>query len=111
MLDDLARQLATPLPEPMVRSRMSEMTRNLIDGLASRGVTAEQYLQLTGQTSEQLVDERSGRRPRTPLAKDLALEAVADAEGDRGHRRADRELDPRAGGRSRGGRRHAPSNG
>ncbi|MFL6040649.1 MAG: trigger factor [Gaiellales bacterium] len=80
VLDDLARQLTTEPPEPMVRSRMAEMTRSLIDGLASRGLTAEQYLQLTGQSSEQLV-EAIRPQARDAVSKDMALEAVADAEG------------------------------
>jgi trigger factor len=64
----------------MVRTRMAEMTRSLIDGLASRGLTAEQYLQLTGQSSEQLV-EAIRPQARDAVSKDMALEAVADAEG------------------------------
>jgi trigger factor len=80
VLDRLAGRLSTPIPEPMVRNRMSEMTRNLIDQLASRGLTTEQYLRLTGQSSEDLV---AGMRPQAEdaVAKDLVLEAVADAEG------------------------------
>jgi len=79
VLDDLASKLTSEIPEPMVRSRMAEMTRNLIDTLAARGLTTEQYLRLTGQTSEQLVEQI---RPQAidAVAKDLALEAVADAE-------------------------------
>jgi trigger factor len=81
VLDDLRTRLVTPLPEALVRSRMSEMTRNLIEGLAARGVSAEQYLAMTGQTSQQLVEETIRPQAEDALAKDLALEAVADAEG------------------------------
>ena len=37
VLASLGRELATPLPEAIVRSRMSEMARNLIDDLAAAG--------------------------------------------------------------------------
>jgi trigger factor len=79
VLDRLGTQLSTPIPEALVRSRMTEMTRNLIDQLAGRGLTTEQYLRMTGQSSEDLV---TAMRPQAEdaVAKDLALEAVADAE-------------------------------
>jgi trigger factor len=80
VLDDLAKQLTTELPEPLVRSRMSEMTRDMINSLASRGIEMGDYLRLTGQTADQIVE---ALRPQAEdsVAKDLALEAVADAEG------------------------------
>ena len=79
VLDDLARQLSTGLPEPLVRNRMADMTRNMIEQLAARGIEMSDYLRLTGQTSEQVV---AALRPQAEdaIAKDLALEAVADAE-------------------------------
>jgi trigger factor len=79
VLDELSRQLETEVPEALVRSRMAALTRDLIDSLAARGVTTEQYLRLTGQTSEQLVEQL---RPQAEDAvrKDLALEAVAEDE-------------------------------
>jgi trigger factor len=79
VLDDLAKQLTTELPEPLVRSRMADMTRSMIDSLASRGMEMSDYLRLTGQTAEQIVESL---RPQAEdsVAKDLALEAVADAE-------------------------------
>jgi len=79
VLDELSRQLETGVPEALVRSRMAALTRDLIDSLAARGVTTEQYLRLTGQTSEELVEQL---RPQAEDAvrKDLALEAVAEDE-------------------------------
>ena len=76
------RELATPLPEAIVRSRMSEMARNLIDDLARRGMSTEQFLAITGQTSE-----RPGQR------------AAAAGRGVRGPRPR-----PRGGGRRRADR-------
>lgn len=79
VLDDLARQLTSELPEPLVRNRMAEMTRNMIEQLAARGIEMSDYLTMTGQTSEQVV---AALRPQAEdaVAKDMALEAVADAE-------------------------------
>lgn len=80
VLEDLAGQLETEVPETMVRSRMAQMTRSMLNQLASRGLDMDTYLRLTGQSSEEVV---AAMRPEAENAirKDLALEAVADAEG------------------------------
>ncbi len=80
VLEDLAGQLETEVPEAMVRSRMAQMTRSMLNTLASRGLDMDTYLKLTGQSSEEVV---AAMRPEAENAirKDLALEAVADAEG------------------------------
>ncbi|HET6849975.1 MAG TPA: trigger factor [Gaiellales bacterium] len=79
VLDDLAKQLSTELPEALVRGRMADMTRSMIESLASRGMEMSDYLRLTGQSAEQVVE---ALRPQAEDAvrKDLVLEAVADAE-------------------------------
>jgi trigger factor len=79
VLDDLAKQLSSELPEPLVRGRMADMTRSMMESLAARGMEMSDYLRLTGQTAEQVVDSL---RPQAEDAvrKDLVLEAVADAE-------------------------------
>ncbi len=80
VLDELGKQLTSEVPEVLVRERMGEMTRNLVRSLSSRGVEMDAYLKLTGQTPDDLV---TAIRPQAEDAvrKDLALEAVADAEG------------------------------
>ncbi len=55
MLDDLAKQLTSELPEALVRSRMSEMTRSMLESLAARGMEMSDYLRLTGQSAEEIV--------------------------------------------------------
>jgi trigger factor len=79
VLDDLSHKLTSDVPEPLVRSRMSDMTRNLMETLAARGMEMADYMRLSGITSEQIVAEM---RPQAEdsVRKDLALEAVADAE-------------------------------
>ena len=79
MLDDLAGQLSTEMPEALVRSRMADMMRNMIESLSARGMEMSDYLRLTGQSADEIVQTL---RPQAEdsVAKDLALEAVADAE-------------------------------
>jgi len=79
VLDDLAKQLSTELPEALVRGRMADMTRSMMESLAQRGMEMSDYLRLTGQSAEQVVDSL---RPQAEdaVSKDLVLEAVADAE-------------------------------
>jgi trigger factor len=76
----LGEQLTTPMPEPLVADRLSEMTRGLIGELRARGIEMDDYLRISGQTAEQLV---AAMRPQAEDAvrKDLALEAVVAAEG------------------------------
>jgi trigger factor len=79
VLDDLAGQLSTELPEALVRSRMADMMRNMIESLSARGMEMSDYLRLTGQNADEIVQTL---RPQAEdsVAKDLVLEAVADAE-------------------------------
>ena len=80
VLEALGRELSTPVPEPLVQSRVADMTRSLIAELRARGIEMEDYLRISGQSAEQLVE---AVRPQAEDAvrKDLALEAVVAAEG------------------------------
>ncbi|MGH9116963.1 MAG: trigger factor [Acidimicrobiales bacterium] len=66
-------------PEPLV----NQETRNRLDDLGVRlqgqGITAEQWLSMTGRTEQELLDELRTVAVRSVKA-DLALRAVADAE-------------------------------
>ena len=104
VLASLGRELATPLPEAIVRSRMSEMARNLIDDLAAAGddhraVPGDHRPDFRGPGQRAAAAGRGvrGARPR-PRGGGRRRER-------RGRRRAGRGLDPRAGGVRRGGRR------
>ncbi|HEX2381001.1 MAG TPA: trigger factor [Acidimicrobiales bacterium] len=66
-------------PEAMVNAEMQQRLQDLGMRLSAQGITAEQYLQATGQTQEQLGDEL--RQLAAQAVKvDLGLRAVADAE-------------------------------
>jgi trigger factor len=64
-----------PLVDAVVRDRLQEWAL----ALAQRGVEVSQYLDATGKTQEEIVDEFRAAA-RTSVRVDLALRAVADAE-------------------------------
>ena len=67
------------VPDPMVESQARSMLNNLANRWAQQGLGFEQYLQLTGATVEQLLDQM---RPDAlkQIQSSLVLEAVAKAE-------------------------------
>ena len=67
-------------PDAMVASEFERRVQDLVRRLESQGATVDQYLSSTGQTMEQLLAEL--REVAAGAVKaDLALRAVADAEG------------------------------
>jgi len=66
-------------PEAMVNGEMQQRLQDLGMRLSAQGITAEQYLQATAQTQQQLGDEL--RELAVQAVKvDLGLRAIADAE-------------------------------
>jgi trigger factor len=65
---------------PLVEARTRELLNGLGRSLELRGLDAETYLQLTGQTAEQLV-QRVSAEAALSVARELVLEAVADQLG------------------------------
>ena len=80
VLDALGAELTTPVPDALVQSRLSGMTRSLASTLEARGIALADYLRVTGMTSEQLVADMR-LQAEDLVRKDLALEAVVAAEG------------------------------
>ena len=62
---------------PLVEARTRELLRGLARSLQSRGIDAGAYLQLTGQTPEQL-EQRLRAEASRAVARELVLEAAAD---------------------------------
>ena len=62
---------------PLVEARTRELLNGLGRSLELRGLDAETYLQLTGQTAEQRV-QRVSAEAALSVARELVLEAVAD---------------------------------
>ncbi len=65
---------------PLVEARTRELLNGLGRTLERRGISAEAYFQLSGQTADQLV-ERMGAEAALSVARELVLEAVADKLG------------------------------
>jgi trigger factor len=65
---------------PLVDARTNELLTGLIRSLQARGVDAGAYLQLTGQSPEQLRDRMREEASRS-VGRELILEAVADRLG------------------------------
>jgi trigger factor len=65
---------------PLVEARTRELLNGLGSSLESRGISAETYFQLSGQTAEELV-QRMGAEAALSVARELVLEAVADQLG------------------------------
>ncbi len=66
-------------PEPLIGAEMERRLHDLSHRLESQGADIASYLQATGQSEEQLIEElRSGSRDA--VKADLALRAVAEAE-------------------------------
>ena len=62
---------------PLVEARTRELLNALGRSLERRGISADAYFQLSGQTADQLV-ERMGAEAALSVARELVLEAVAD---------------------------------
>jgi trigger factor len=62
---------------PLVEARTRELLNGLGRSLEARGINADTYLQLSGQTAEQLV-QRMSAEAALSVARELVLEAVAD---------------------------------
>jgi trigger factor len=65
---------------PLVEARTRELLNGLGRSLENRGISAEAYFQLSGQTAEELV-QRMGAEAALSVARELVLEAVADQLG------------------------------
>ena len=65
---------------PLVEARARELLNAFARSLERRGISAEAYLQLSGQSGEELV-ERLRAEAQLSVARELVLEAVADKLG------------------------------
>jgi trigger factor len=76
----LAELVDIEVPEPLVSSEMQNRLQDLAMRLSAQGLSLEQWLTATGQPAEEITAEM--RATATQAVKvDLALRAVADAEG------------------------------
>jgi len=79
-IDRLVEASKVQVGGPLVEARTRELLNGLGRSLESRGISAEAYFQLSGQTAEQLV-QRMSAEAALSVARELVLEAVADQLG------------------------------
>jgi trigger factor len=79
-VDSLVEASDVKVGGPLVEARTRELLNGLGRSLEARGINAETYLQLSGQTAEQLV-QRMSAEAALSVARELVLEAVADQLG------------------------------
>jgi trigger factor len=79
-VEALVQLVEDDAPEPLVQREMRSRLEDLGMRLSAQGMTAEQYLTVTGTTQEELV-ENLRESAIGAVKADLALRAVADAEG------------------------------
>src|SRR3954452_8144264 len=76
----VAELVEDEVPDALVNGEMERRLHDLAHRLEAQGATIQQYLEATGQAQQQLVDDL--RETATGAVKaDLALRALADAEG------------------------------
>jgi trigger factor len=79
-VDELVKATDVQAAGPLVEARTRELITGLARSLQARGIDADTYLNLTGQTPEAL-EERLRAEASQSVARELVLEAVADKLG------------------------------
>jgi trigger factor len=79
-IDELVRASNFQAAGPLVEARTRELLNGLARSLQQRGVDADSYLQLTGQTPE-VLEQRLRAEASMSVSRELVLEAVADKLG------------------------------
>lgn len=80
VLKALVERLEGEVPDEMVASRAQSMLRDFIENIESRGISLQQYMEMTGMAPEQ-VQEDIGAQAAVRVREDLALEALFHAVG------------------------------
>jgi len=87
--DELVKLVEVDLPEVMVDGDLRARVRNTIDTFQRQGIAIAQFLQITGQTEEQFLDQLR-EQSRKAVRVDLALRAIAS---DRSFEADDADVD------------------
>src|SRR5688572_30035593 len=80
VVDAAAANATIDIPAELVTAKAGEMWNQAARGLAQRGIPPDQYLQMTGRTQEQLVEDAKPDAEKA-LRREAVLAAVIDAEG------------------------------
>jgi trigger factor len=76
----LAELVDAPLPQSMVNGDLQARVQNTVQQFQAQGIAIEQFLQITGQSTDQFIEQLREQSVKA-VKVDLALRAVADAEG------------------------------
>jgi trigger factor len=79
-VDELVRASSIQAAGPLVEALARELLSSFVRSLANRGITPEAYFQTTGQSPEILTAQVRAEAAQS-VARELALEAVADRAG------------------------------
>ena len=79
-VDALVEASGVQVSDALVEARAGNLLRAFVNGLEQRGISVETYLQLSGETAEQ-VQQRMLAEARQSLARELTLEAGAEPLG------------------------------
>ncbi|NDA00893.1 MAG: trigger factor [Acidimicrobiia bacterium] len=74
--DELAKLVDIELPQPMVEGDLQSRVRNTVETFQRQGIAIAQFLQITGQTEEQFIEQLRDQS-RKAVRVDLALRAIA----------------------------------
>ena len=80
VLDAVVAGATVDIPDALVESRAREMWDQMAHSLSHQGIPKETYLQISGKTEEEIVEESKGEA-ETALKRDAVLAAVVEAEG------------------------------
>jgi trigger factor len=80
VVDAAAANATIDLPNELVEAKAREMWQRAARGLAQRGIPPDQYLQMTGRSEDELVEDAKPDAEKA-LRREAVLAAVVDAEG------------------------------
>ena len=79
-LEKIVADSKMEIPEAMIDTQVESMIRNYTGGMAGRGISMEQYFQMTGMTPDMLREQMRPDAERQ-IKVSLCLEEIAKAEG------------------------------
>jgi trigger factor len=87
VLDAVAANARIEVPEALTRARAGELFERMMHSLSHQGINKEMYLQISGKTEEEIVDEalpdaEQALRREAVLAAVIEAESIEPADGD-----------------------------
>jgi trigger factor len=81
VLDSAVANAKVEVPDPLVAARSRELWEQMIHSLSHQGISKEMYLQISGRSEDDIVEEGKPDAERQ-LKREAVLAAIADAERD-----------------------------